>query len=1275
MLANALAPQFYSPYTREGIWLARATERVPGIGLQGVLSTALPSCLAAMRVPADARTEVSAALLRVYGSRIADDVGDGMDSGADHATSKTVLHWQALEAALRRTCPHCALSRTRIHQADLRAAHAMDSAQQLLMLQAGERELIQRIKALLVSRGMDASAQCIPVSMLALALAQSDAAHVAVDFSPTGVLKLCMLVGLRLIAEPDGSYVTYPQFIAGIKSYRSDKPLPSASSLLSSSSSSSDGGRPDSARSSSMSSSSSDSNSNSTSTSSSSSDSAERQVSRELRTAWSTCLAVSPDDAGAELLTLEQRRAMLKAGGVCPTQHALVWSVLMDSETTPSLVWLGQVLQLGGSVCEVARITGALQAQTGPAAAGACMLELVGRLCAQACAQAAPAQVRATLRDVWGDLRGGQASLLLAPISEQLLSSVLTAAVNAEAPVSWHSTAAWLLEHDVKPVPDNTVEASELFATLAAKGVHLLAEHGHKPAFAAFLAPSRLAEMPELRAAPMLTPAMPPAAPTAQDIDALSCTSNGEHSMSSLSTHSDAGSAALLVAPPLPQRAAPPLHVALPSSAEGAHGPVALASPLTWSLSATPLSASHAAGLGSLGWMPPQLSADRAAPAAAASAPKLIDDRDAETLRATVNEAGGPAWIPGLWADHAGENGAVSMPALVALLRRGGLSLSLAAAAALCHAANGMRATTNGLHLTALLRWLAGEAHKEAGSGSQPSSRVSSRQASVHAQLLQRDLSAKSVASTPRSVPASPQPASPEAQGKSRTGLELPRALHNSSTLFPKASSNALLLRRLVRRALVAEAGLHQPAPGSPASDSSCSPSPWRDSPRSPRASASSSPSEYQPAKDVVLALLKAPRCRAAKPTGSRALTSRGAAAGGSGVLMEAALQALMTLGLGRPFPAQEFRAACVSLKILRSSTGQVQYRALLHFLLEGAHPSVVAVIKSPPSSSGAKATGTMHNLASTYPAVAAFVDEASPCKPAARASARATPQGAASSKRGNSWDTPAFWKRVGKVEQQLKRVIEARAYSSVGASQAPHSPAPARASQDAQYQERRSLRDAYVWLKGSLESPGIGLHALHALLAARKLVPDAPDPYPDSSELSSAVPSSVALVRAVFARMCGREDVHGNGRVLERGADAARTARVCFRTADGGFVTKATSLYDRYLTFAGLVRFIRPMSYSTQALLRKVVSAIAARSKSGGGSLDLTRAMARTDQSGDGELNLAELLTLCREVGQRPSPAELQAVLDYFDVDGDEQVQLNELLGAVSVTLADAAL
>jgi Ca2+-binding EF-hand superfamily protein len=123
------------------------------------------------------------------------------------------------------------------------------------------------------------------------------------------------------------------------------------------------------------------------------------------------------------------------------------------------------------------------------------------------------------------------------------------------------------------------------------------------------------------------------------------------------------------------------------------------------------------------------------------------------------------------------------------------------------------------------------------------------------------------------------------------------------------------------------------------------------------------------------------------------------------------------------------------------------------------------------------------------------------------------------------------------------------------------------------------------------------------------------------------------ALVSALFHRLRGRGDPGNTGAPIR------------------GF-SLAVAPEDA-VTFVHLVQWSAPLSKALVRMRQRVQAAFLASASTGGGGKDFEKAFRKVDENGDGVMSVAEFTRALGPLMQHLSPAELQELVDNFDVDG----------------------
>jgi len=461
---------------------------------------------------------------------------------------------------------------------------------------------------------------------------------------------------------------------------------------------------------------------------------------------------------------------------------------------------------------------------------------------------------------------------------------------------------------------------------------------------------------------------------------------------------------------------------------------------------------------------------------------------------------------------------------------------------------------------------------------------------------------------------------------KDQAGLALATELVKHSKVALSANAAALKLRRMFRRALVAEGNL----------------------------AASRQPSGA--AREAVL------------QDAMQALQAPDSKNGCSVADMAAALQGY---GLpGRPPSEAAFTSALKSVNALRTEAGtaRVQVAAFVKFLMEGA------LVPPGPAGQHLPATQRLSALLRESGKVAAWENEDSPRRDTAFAETLHSPAGKALGAVAGvgdlaAWHGRGFWTQVDTLEHALSLEVRARA-SSISGARGDRMPSVTMAAAGLRSPPVKhatfELRDAFHFLGGSAAG-GLSLPVLHAALHRLGLLPPAPQPYPLAPTQQAAAepaahvvelaatPTAVALARAVFCRLLGHEDFHGNGMPKQNRMRAIVHGQAA--------PARASCLYDRLVYFSTMARWAVPLNGRLQGVFDRLMQHLRHKAHRGAGVVDWSKSFASTDTSGDGILQTREFSQLLRKLVPDVSTEDVQALANAFDRDGNGSVDLEEFV------------
>jgi hypothetical protein len=163
------------------------------------------------------------------------------------------------------------------------------------------------------------------------------------------------------------------------------------------------------------------------------------------------------------------------------------------------------------------------------------------------------------------------------------------------------------------------------------------------------------------------------------------------------------------------------------------------------------------------------------------------------------------------------------------------------------------------------------------------------------------------------------------------------------------------------------------------------------------------------------------------------------------------------------------------------------------------------------------------------------------------------------------------------------------------------------------------------AWELGMTEGGGV---LLEPTLPFGHAAPPPFDPLADSLAAGAR-----ALVTALFRRLRGHGDPGKMGAAVR------------------GFSLRVEP-EDR-VTFVNLVQWCAPLGKALVRMRQRVQAAFLASASTGGGGKDFEKAFRKVDENGDGVMSMAEFSRALGPLKQHLSPAELQELVDNFDMDG----------------------
>ena len=472
--------------------------------------------------------------------------------------------------------------------------------------------------------------------------------------------------------------------------------------------------------------------------------------------------------------------------------------------------------------------------------------------------------------------------------------------------------------------------------------------------------------------------------------------------------------------------------------------------------------------------------------------------------------------------------------------------------------------------------------------------------------------------------------ASPAPAPRDAAGLALPPPLLKASKLAPGANAAALKLRRMFRKALVAEGNVAASGVGAAGAGG-------------------------------------AARGKAAALDGAvQALQAADTRDGCSLADMAAALQGY---GLpGQPPSEAALRSALQSIGALQGSKGsaRVQVNTVCTFLLEGllsgAPGQHLPATQRLSLLLGGDA-GEVSPWGSSPRRDTAFADTVQ--SPAGGALGSAVGVGDLA-----VWHGREFWAQVDTIEHALSMEVRARASSISGArgNRVPTVTTTAAGLRSPPAKHATfELRDAFQFLAGSAVG-ALTLSGLHAALHRLGLLPAAPEPYPVAPTQAAATtdsaanvvglaatPTAVALARAVFCRLLGHEDFHGNG--------MPKQARLRLAPDGSAGSLRSPCLYDRVVHFSTLARWTVPLNGRLQGVFDRLMRHLRHKAHRGAGVVDWSKAFASADMNGDGLMQRREFATMMRKLIPDIAADDVQALANAFDRDGNGSIDLEEFV------------
>ncbi len=494
----------------------------------------------------------------------------------------------------------------------------------------------------------------------------------------------------------------------------------------------------------------------------------------------------------------------------------------------------------------------------------------------------------------------------------------------------------------------------------------------------------------------------------------------------------------------------------------------------------------------------------------------------------------------------------------------------------------------------------------------------------------------------------------PKSSTEDASGLALPHAMAKHSSLAPGANAAALKLRRMFRKALSVEGS------AAVAAATSASRRGIRARGGASTSGTSTETERREAARDKVLhdamQTLQAPMDRREQCSVAQ---------------LAAALQ---SYGLpGKPPSEAALTSALSSVGALpETRTGMVHVPPLLRFLFEG-------IIHQADASSSQHLPATMRLSALLHDAegssgVGAWTSQGSPRRDTAFVNSVGSPAGMALGAAAGvgdlaAWHGHEFWAQVDTLEHALTLEVKARASSISGArgARVPSVTTTAAGLRSPPAKHATfELRDAFHFLAGSA-SGSLSLPGLHGALHRLGLLPPAPEPYPLAPTQAAAkdeganvvplasTPTAVALARAVYCRLLGHEDFHGNGMPKQ-----ARSQRLLVDKRDSA---RPACLYDRPVYFSTLARWAVPLNGKLQNVFDRLMQHLRHTAHRGAGVVDWRKAFSAADTSSDGVLQRREFTQLLRKLVPDVSPEDVQSLANAFDRDGQGGVDLEEFV------------